>query len=109
MNIESENPKMEDRDRLVLSKGHASPALYSILAKRGFFPEEELKEFRKLGSRLQGHPSITKLNLVDSSSGSLGQGLSVANGIALGFKLDRKKNKVYVILGDGEIQEGQIW
>lgn len=100
---------MNDGDKVILSKGHASAALYATLAEKGLIEKEELKTFRKLGSRLQGHPSIKKLDLVDSSSGSLGQGLSVANGIALGFKLDRKKNNVYVILGDGEIQEGQIW
>jgi len=109
MNINPEEPKMEERDRLVLSKGHASPALYSILAQRGYFPEEELKEFRKLGSRLQGHPDIKKLPGVDMSSGSLGQGLSSACGIALASKLKKQSNKVYCIVGDGELQEGQIW
>ena len=99
---------INDGDKVILSKGHASAALYGTLAEKGLIEKDELKTFRKLGSRLQGHPSIAKLDLVDSSSGSLGQGLSVANGIALGFKLDRKKNNVYVILGDGEIQEGQI-
>jgi len=109
MNINPDNPKMEDRDRLVLSKGHASPALYSILAQRGFFPEEELKEFRKLGSRLQGHPDVKKLPGVDMSAGSLGQGLSSACGMALASKLKNQDNKIYCILGDGELQEGQIW
>ena len=109
MNIDPENPKMENRDKLVLSKGHASPALYSILAQRGFFPEEELKEFRNLGSRLQGHPDIKKLPGVDMSAGSLGQGLSSACGMALASKLKKQTNKVYCILGDGELQEGQIW
>lgn len=100
---------INDGDKVVLSKGHASAALYGTLAEKGLIEKEELKTFRQLGSRLQGHPSTRKLDLVDSSSGSLGQGLSIANGIALGFKLDKKKNNVYVILGDGEIQEGQIW
>ena len=109
MNVDPENPKMEDRDRLVLSKGHASPALYSILAQRGFFPEEELKEFRKLGSRLQGHPDVNKLPGVDMSAGSLGQGLSSACGMALASKLKNQDNKIYCVLGDGELQEGQIW
>jgi len=100
---------MQDGDKVILSKGHASAALYGTLAEKGLIDKEELKTFRQLGSRLQGHPSITKLDLVDSSSGSLGQGLSIANGIALGYKLNKLKNNVYVILGDGEIQEGQIW
>ena len=100
---------MNEGDKVILSKGHASAALYGTLAEKGLISKDELKTFRQLGSRLQGHPSIRKLNLVDSSSGSLGQGLSVANGIALGFKLDKRKNNVYVILGDGEIQEGQVW
>lgn len=109
MNIDPKNPKMEDRDRLVLSKGHASPALYSILAQRGFFPEEELKEFRKLGSRLQGHPDVKKLPGIDMSAGSLGQGLSSSCGMALASKLNKYNNRIYCILGDGELQEGQIW
>jgi len=100
---------MQEGDKVVLSKGHASPALYAVLAEKGFFPKEELKNFRKLGSILQGHPSSRITPGVDVSSGSLGQGLSVANGIALAFRLDKKENFVYVILGDGEIQEGQIW
>ena len=100
---------MYDGDKIILSKGHASAALYATLAEKGLIEKEELKTFRQLGSRLQGHPSMRKLDLVDSSSGSLGQGLSIANGIALGMKLDKKKNNVYVILGDGEIQEGQVW
>lgn len=100
---------MNDGDKVILSKGHASAALYGTLAEKGLIDKDELKSFRKLGSRLQGHPSLRKLDVVDSSSGSLGQGLSIANGIALGFKLDKKKNNVYAILGDGEIQEGQIW
>lgn len=109
MNINPEEPKMENRDKLVLSKGHASPALYTILAQRGFFLEEELKEFRKLGSRLQGHPDVKKLPGIDMSAGSLGQGLSSACGMALASKLKKQNNKIYCILGDGELEEGQIW
>lgn len=100
---------LNEGDKVVLSKGHASPALYAVLAEKGVFPKEELNNFRKLGSILQGHPSARYTPGVDASSGSLGQGLSVANGIALSFKLDKKDNCVYAILGDGEIQEGQIW
>lgn len=100
---------INDGDKVVLSKGHASAALYAVLAEKGFFEKDELKTFRKLNSRLQGHPSLLKTNGVDASSGSLGQGLSIANGMALSFKLDKKSNCVYVILGDGEIQEGQVW
>jgi len=109
INVNPEEPKMENRDKLVLSKGHASPALYAILAEKGFFPAEELKEFRKLGSRLQGHPDLNKLPGVDMSAGSLGQGLSVACGMALASKLKKQSSKVYCIVGDGELQEGQIW
>lgn len=98
-----------DGDKVVLSKGHASPALYAVLAEKGIISKEELVDFRKLGSSLQGHPSSRYTKGVDVTSGSLGQGLSVANGIALSFKLDKKENFVYVVLGDGEIQEGQIW
>jgi transketolase len=100
---------INEGDKIVLSKGHASAALYAVLAEKGFFPKEELATFRKINSRLQGHPSYVKTPGIDASSGSLGQGLSVANGIALSFKLDKKSNHVYAILGDGEIQEGQIW
>ena len=100
---------MNEGDKVVLSKGHASSALYAVLAEKGFFPKEELKNFRKFGSILQGHPSSKSTPGVDVSSGSLGQGLSVANGIALGFRLDKRENYVYTVLGDGEIQEGQIW
>lgn len=100
---------IKEGDKVILSKGHASPALYAVLAEKGFFEKEELKTFRKINSRLQGHPSYVKTPGVDASSGSLGQGLSIANGIALSFKMDKKENYVYVILGDGEIQEGQIW
>ena len=109
MNIDPEKPKMEDRDKLVLSKGHACAALYAILAQKGFFPKEELKEFRELGSRLQGHPDINKLPGLDMTTGSLGQGLSAACGMALASKLKKHSNRIYCIVGDGEIQEGQIW
>ena len=109
MNVDPQNPKMEDRDKLVLSKGHASPALYSILSQRGYFDRNELKEFRKLGSRLQGHPDIKKLPGIDMSAGSLGQGLSSACGMALASKLKKQNNRIYCILGDGELQEGQVW
>lgn len=109
MNIQPEKPNWEDRDRLVLSKGHCSPALYSCLANRGFFPIEDLKKFRNINSYLQGHPDKNKVAGVDMTTGSLGQGLSVANGMAIAGKLDKKDYRVYCILGDGEIQEGQIW
>ena len=109
MNIDEKNPKWEDRDRLVLSKGHCSPALYSTLANRGFFDVENLKTFRKLDSNLQGHPDMNKVEGVDMTSGSLGQGLSVANGMAIAGKLDKKDYRVYCILGDGEIEEGEVW
>lgn len=109
MNINPEEPKMENRDRLILSKGHVAPALYSVLAERGYFPKENLKTLRKFGAMLQGHPDMKSTPGVDMSTGSLGQGLSVANGMALSAKLDKKDHKVYVILGDGEVQEGQVW
>ena len=109
LRINEKDPKWEDRDRLILSKGHCSPALYAALAERGFFKKEELKTFRKLGSKLQGHPDLNKVPGVDMTSGSLGQGLSVANGIAIAGKMDNKDYRVYVIVGDGEIEEGQIW
>lgn len=109
MNIDEKNPKWEDRDRFVLSKGHCSPALYSTLAERGFFSKDLLSTFRKINSDLQGHPDLNKVPGVDMTTGSLGQGLSVANGIALAGKLDSKNYRVYAILGDGEIEEGQIW
>ncbi len=109
LRVDTNNPKKEDRDRLVLSKGHCSPALYSSLAEKGFFPKEDLKNFRKIDSYLQGHPDMKKISGVDMTSGSLGQGLSVANGMALAGKLDKKDYRVYCILGDGEIEEGQIW
>jgi len=109
MNVDPKNPDDPNRDRFVLSKGHASPVLYGALAEKGFFPKEELMTFRKLNSRLQGHPSKKSLPGVDMSTGSLGQGLSAANGMALAAKLDNKDYRVYAILGDGEIQEGMIW
>ena len=109
MNIRQEQPNWEDRDRLVLSKGHCSPALYSCLANRGFFSVEDLKTFRNINSYLQGHPDKNKIPGVDMTTGSLGQGLSAANGMAIAGKIDKKDYRVYCILGDGEIEEGQIW
>jgi transketolase len=109
MNIDPENPKDENRDRFVLSKGHAAPVLYSVLARRGYFPVEELNTLRKIGSRLQGHPSMKCLPGVDMSTGSLGQGISVAVGMSLAGKLDNKEYRVYTLLGDGELEEGQVW
>lgn len=109
MNIDTENSKWEDRDRFVLSKGHCSPALYAVLAERGFFPVEDLKGFRSIDSVLQGHPDMKYIKGVDMSSGSLGQGLSAANGMALSGKIHNKNYRVYAALGDGEIAEGQIW
>lgn len=109
MNIDPENPKKEDRDRFVLSKGHTAPGLYSVLAHRGFFPVEELLTLRHVGSRLQGHPCMQETPGVDMSSGSLGQGISAAVGMALAAKMDNKDYRVYTLLGDGEIQEGQVW
>lgn len=109
MNVDPKNPEMADRDRLVLSKGHTAPALYSVLAQRGFFPVEELKTLRKIDSRLQGHPSLGKIPGVDMSTGSLGQGVSAACGMALSGKISNETYKVYAILGDGEIEEGQVW
>ncbi len=109
MNINPEKPKDAARDRFVLSKGHASPALYSTLANRGYFPIKELKTFRQIGSKLQGHPDMNKTIGVDMSTGSLGQGLSVANGIAIASKLNSNGIRVYCLLGDGEIEEGQVW
>lgn len=109
MNVDPKNPTMADRDRLVLSKGHTAPALYSVLAQRGFFPVEELKTLRKIGSRLQGHPVMNKVPGVDMSTGSLGQGVSAACGMALSGKISNDTYKVYAVLGDGEIQEGQVW
>ncbi len=109
MNIDPKNPKMEGRDRFVLSKGHTAPGLYSVLANRGYFPVEDLTTLRKLGSYLQGHPCMQETPGVDMSSGSLGQGISAAVGMALAGKLDNKDYRVYTLLGDGEIQEGQVW
>ena len=109
MNIDPKKPKMENRDRFVLSKGHTAPGLYSALANRGYFPVEELTTLRKLGSRLQGHPCMQDTPGVDMSSGSLGQGISAAAGMALSAKLDNRDFRVYTLLGDGEIQEGQVW
>ena len=109
MNIDPKNPKWEGRDRLVLSKGHCSPALYSCLANKGYFEQEKLSTFRNIESNLQGHPDMNKVPGVDMTSGSLGQGLSVANGMAISGKMDNKNYRVYCILGDGEIEEGQIW
>lgn len=109
MKVDSENPTNPDRDRFVLSKGHAAPVLYAALAEKGFFPREELGTLRKIGSRLQGHPSMKHLPGVEMSTGSLGQGLSAANGMALAGKLDKRDYRVYALLGDGEIQEGQVW
>lgn len=108
MNIDPENPDKDDRDRFVLSKGHTAPGLYSALANRGFFPVEDLKTLRHLGSYLQGHPCI-HIPGVDMSSGSLGQGISAAVGMALGAKLGDKSFRVYTLLGDGELEEGQVW
>lgn len=109
MNIDPEDSKMADRDRFVLSKGHTAPGLYSALANRGFFPVEELLTLRHVGSRLQGHPCMQETPGVDMSSGSLGQGLSAAVGMALAAKLDGKEYRTYALTGDGELQEGQIW
>lgn len=108
-NIDPKDPKNPDRDRFVLSKGHAAPVLYATLAEKGFIPKEELVTLRKIGSRLQGHPDMNLVPGVDMSTGSLGQGLSTAVGMALAAKLDKKDYRVYSLLGDGEIQEGQIW
>lgn len=109
MNIDPKNPKNPDRDRFVLSKGHTAPALYSALALRGYFPVEDIKTFRKIDSYLQGHPDMKGVPGVDMSTGSLGQGFSAAGGMALSAKLDGKPFRVYSILGDGELEEGQIW
>ena len=109
MNIDPKEPNDFNRDRFILSKGHASPALYSVLANRGYFPVENLKTFRKINSILQGHPDMKKVPGVDMTTGSLGQGLSAANGMALNAKLKNKDYRVYCLVGDGEIEEGQIW
>lgn len=109
MNIDPKNQKAPDRDRFVLSKGHTAPGLYSALANRGYFPVEDLKTLRKLGSYLQGHPCLQHVPGVDMSSGSLGQGISAAVGMALSAKMDGKDYRTYCLCGDGEIQEGQVW
>ena len=109
MNIDPKDPKKADRDRLVLSKGHIAPGLYSTLANRGFFPVEDLTTLRHVGSYLQGHPDMKHIPGVDMSRGSLGQGISAAVGMALSAKLDNADYRVYAVLGDGEIQEGQVW
>ena len=109
MNVDPKNPDMADRDRLVLSKGHTAPALYGTLAERGFFPVEDVATLRKIDSYLQGHPDMKNIPGVDMSTGSLGQGVSVAGGMALSAKLDKKDYRVYAILGDGELEEGQVW
>ncbi len=109
LRVDPKNPKVQDRDRLVLSKGHAAPAVYAALALKGFFPEADIKTLRKSDSYLQGHPNMDKVPGVDMSTGSLGQGISAAVGMALGAKLDKADYRVYTILGDGEIEEGQVW
>ncbi len=109
MNIDPSNPKWEDRDRFVLSKGHTAPGLYSALALRGYFPVEDLPTLRHIDSYLQGHPNMNSVPGVDMSTGSLGQGISAAVGMAIAAKYQGKKNRVYSLLGDGEIQEGQVW
>ncbi len=109
MNVDPKNPQDPDRDRLVLSKGHCAPALYGVLAERGYFPVEDCATFRKIDSYLQGHPDMKGVPGVDMSSGSLGQGICAANGMALAGKIDKKDYRVYTILGDGELEEGQVW
>ena len=109
LNVDPQNPKWEDRDRFVLSKGHCAPGLYAALAHRGFFPVEDLLQLRKVGSYLQGHPNMNSVPGVDMSTGSLGQGISTACGMALAAKLQNKTHRVYTLLGDGETQEGQVW
>ena len=109
MNVDPKNPKDPDRDRFVMSKGHCAPALYAVLAEKGFFPREDLKGFRSIDSYLEGHPDMKKVPGVDMSTGSLGQGVCAAGGMALAGKLDKKNYRVYAILGDGEIEEGQVW
>lgn len=109
MNVDPQNPKDENRDRFVLSKGHAAPVLYATLAAKGYFAEEELMSLRQVNTRVQGHPSMKDLPGIDMSTGSLGQGLSAANGMALASRLDGKTNRVFVLMGDGELEEGMIW
>lgn len=109
MNVDPKDPQNPDRDRFVLSKGHTAPALYGTLAERGYFPVEDIAGLRSIGSYLQGHPVLNKIPGIDMSTGSLGQGVSVAGGMALAAKLDKKDYRVYSILGDGELEEGQVW
>lgn len=109
MRINPANPKWEDRDRFVLSKGHGAPALYSVLAEKGFFDKKELMTLRKIGSMLQGHPNMNDTPGIDMSTGSLGQGISAANGMAIAGKIDNKDYRVYALLGDGELEEGEVW
>ena len=109
MNVDPKNPELTGRDRVVLSKGHAAPVLYATLAEKGLFPKEELLTLRKINSRLQGHPSMKCLPGIDMSTGSLGQGLSVASGMALAARLDGSDHRVYTVLGDGELEEGMVW
>ena len=109
MNIDPKQPKAEERDRFILSKGHASPALYAVLAERGYFSKSELLSFRNIEGKLQGHPDMNKVPGVDMTTGSLGQGLSASNGMAMTSKLDHQGFRVYCLLGDGEIEEGQVW
>lgn len=109
LHVDPKNPKAPERDRLVLSKGHAAPALYAALALKGFFPTEDIKTLRKSDSYLQGHPNMDKVPGIDMSTGSLGQGISAAVGMALGAKLDKADYRVYTVLGDGELEEGQVW
>lgn len=109
MKLDPQNPRYEDRDRFLLSKGHAALVQYAALAELGYFPKEELKKCKSLGAMLQGHPDMTKTPGIEANTGSLGQGLSIGLGMALGLRLDGKDNKVYVIIGDGELAEGQVW
>lgn len=109
MQVDPKNPADPDRDRFVLSKGHCSPALYGVLAEAGFIPKEDIKTFRRIDSYLQGHPDMKSVPGVDMSTGSLGQGISAACGMAVAAKMDKKDYRVYAVLGDGEIQEGQVW
>jgi transketolase len=109
MKLDPANPKMDDRDIFILSKGHAAPVLYSALAEKGFFPEEELLTLRKINSNIQGHPDMRKVRGVEMSTGSLGQGFSASGGAAMARKMDKKDSRVYVLLGDGELQEGLVW
>ena len=109
MNIDPQNPEMEGRDKFILSKGHAAPAQYAALAERGYFPKEDILQLRKLGSPFQGHPNMKKVPGIEMSTGSLGQGFSVAGGMAMANKLDQNPGRIYVLLGDGELQEGLVW